>query len=276
MSTLLRHWWSRLRGGNRIDPTLWSEVIESLVLLDGLDDDQRTRLKQLGDRFLSRVAIEGAGGFEPNDEVRAEIAAQACLLVLELGLDWYRDLRSIVIYPGAFLSRYRVRDDAGVEHDLAEPRIGEAWDVGPVVLSFDDIAASRQALSGVGNVIVHEMAHKLDGLNGVANGYPPLPAGMDRERWTATFTEAFSELEAQVVAGRPPALDPYALENPAEFFAVCSETFFVAPHRLAQGMPLVYEQLAAFYGQEPAKRRIPPSGRPTRHPGRRPPGPGFM
>ena len=271
MSTGLRAWWRRLRGpGPTIDPALWQLVTGPLPLLAGLSDEEGDRLRVLSARFLDRIAVEGAGEFAPPDGARVEIAAQACVPILELGLDYYRDLRSIVVYPGAFVARHRYRDEAGIEHDLAEARAGEAWDVGPVLLSWEDVRADRHAAHRGANVVIHEMAHKLDGLNGATNGYPPLHADMQREVWTETFTAAYEALERCITAGRPAPLDPYALTSPAEFFAVGSETFFTAPHALRAGMPALYRQLAAFYRQDPAAR-LPVS---SRHPGRRAPPPG--
>jgi Mlc titration factor MtfA (ptsG expression regulator) len=128
---------------------------------------------------------------------------------------------------------------------------GEAWLKGPLILSGRDAMRSG-ALDGI-NVVIHECAHKLDMLNGDANGFPPLHRGMNAAEWSRVFSAAYEDLCRRVDAGHHTAIDPYATENPGEFFAVLSEVFFEMPVRLRQSYPSVYEQMTAFYRQDPAR-----------------------
>lgn len=129
---------------------------------------------------------------------------------------------------------------------------GESWLAGPVVLSWAD-AEMRGDEHGY-NVVIHEFAHKLDMLNGEANGFPPLHAGMDRGAWSRDFSAAYEDCRARLERGEPARIDPYAAESPAEFFAVLSEVFFEIPDAVLAEYPGVYRQLAAFYRQDPAAR----------------------
>src|SRR5262249_40823228 len=104
------------------------------------------------------------------------------------------------------------------------------------------------------NIVIHEFAHKLDMLNGDANGYPPLHRGMSRQAWSTTFERAYRDFCARVDRDEELRIDPYASESPAEFFAVISETFFLMPSAILSYYPLVYEQLCRFYRQDPAAR----------------------
>jgi hypothetical protein len=139
------------------------------------------------------------------------------------------------------------------------PKSGEAWEQGPIILSLADAVAGR-ARDGY-NVVIHEMVHKLDMLNGIANGHPPLHRGMSDARWAADFNAAYADLcrraDTAPRGGEDLPIDPYACESPAEFFAVTSELFFELPHLLRDEYPAVYDQLAAFYRQEPAQRLTP-------------------
>ena len=241
-----------------VTDAVWHTVRRSLPLLATLAEDDAATLRALTDSFLRVKSLEGAGGFEFDDEARVVVAAQACVPILALGMEAYAGWRSVVVYPGGFVSRGTSVDETGVEHEWEEERSGESWFQGPVVLSWEDVAASG-LLEGY-NVVIHELAHKLDMLNGDANGFPPLHAGMDGAVWYRVFSEAFEDLCARVDAGEETAIDDYATEGPDEFFAVTSEYFFEAPELLRECYPKVYAELRAFYRQDPLERVAPGRG----------------
>jgi len=223
---------------HRIDEALWPR-------LPFLPRTQK--LKDLALLFLAEKQFTGTHGLEVSDAMRLSIAAQACLPILELGLDWYSGWRGVVVYPGDFRVRRTEVDEDGVVHEWDDELAGEAMPGGPVVLSWD--AAAHDPLI---NVVIHEFAHKLDMLDGVADGRPPLHAGMDGRAWRKAFDAAFEGLSDAVERGRDTWLDPYAAEHPAEFFAVISEAFFEDPEETRRRYPDVYDQLRLFYRQDPA------------------------
>ena len=243
--------WPRRRE-RAIDESDWSSALERLPILDLLDDDELARLRDLAAHFLSEKSIEPVLGQRIGAVDAAVIAAQACLPVLALGLDAYRSWRTVVVYPAGFVSRGQEVDEAGVEHEWEEERSGESWLGGPVVLSLEDVEASG---CGEGyNVVIHEVAHKLDMLDGDANGRPPLHPGMDAAAWSRDFTAAFEDLNRRIEASETPPIDEYAAEEPGEFFAVASECFFETPDELDAAYPLVYAHLRDFYRQDPLAR----------------------
>jgi len=237
--------WKRKRvlKKHRMDEHLWNAVAREF---DFLRRNQSQKLKDLVLLFLAEKEFAGAHGFAVTDVIRLAIAAQACLPIRELGLDWYRGWRGIVVYPGDFKVRRTATDEDGVVHEWDDELAGEAMPGGPVVLSWDAAAHDAQI-----NVVVHEFAHKLDMLNGEANGVPPLHAGMDRRAWQKAFAEAYEGFCDAVDRGRDTWLDPYAAEHPSEFFAVLSEAFFEQPAETKRRYPEVYDQLRLFYRQEP-------------------------
>ena len=237
----------------------WRSVRRSLPILATLPEPDFAKLRVLTDAFLRSKSLEGAGGFELDEESCVVVAAQACIPILELGIDAYAGWRSVVVYPGGFVSRGTSVDETGIEHEWEEPRSGEAWSHGPVVLSWEDVAASGH-LEGY-NVVIHEMAHKLDMLNGDANGFPPLHAEMDGAAWHRAFSEAYEDLCVRVDAGEETDIDEYAAEGPDEFFAVTSEYFFEVPEVLDACYPEVYAKLRAFYRQDPMERITAAYGR---------------
>jgi Mlc titration factor MtfA (ptsG expression regulator) len=263
--------WFRSRARPRSRPiadTLWREATASWLFMRGLDPQADARLKALAEQFLGFKHFSGTHGLEVTPAMQVEIAAQACILVLELGIDWYAGWSEVIVYPRQFAPEREVVDEAGVVHLTNDPMAGEAWLGGPVVLSYEDVALAadeRERVAGY-NVVIHEFAHKLDMRNGDPNGFPPLHAGMSRGEWKAAFSEAYadfcrrvdaaerlSERRAQAALDALP-IDPYAAESPAEFFAVGSEAFFETPELLHPAYPRMYEQLRLFYRQDPMAR----------------------
>ena len=243
---------ARLLRRTRIDFGGWRDACSRLPALDYLGTPQRVRLRMLASEFLDEKTIAGAAGQTVDAPMAIAIAAQACLPILELGLAAYRSWQTVIVYPGTFLVDRQELDEAGVLHESRQELAGESWEQGPVVLSWGDIARATPGGDLDGAIILHEFAHKLDMLSGGPNGMPPLHRGMDPSAWTATFSAAYDALCAAVDAGEETAIDPYAAESPGEFFAVLTEEFFEAPHRLATTFPSVYAQLSLFYQQDPA------------------------
>jgi Mlc titration factor MtfA (ptsG expression regulator) len=261
----------------QIPEPLWRDCLARLPYLDRLNADERSRLKQLSERLLAAKTMTGAAGLELTDEIAALIAIQAALLVLNLTLDLYDDMPGVVVYPSAFIVPQKMTDHTGVVHEWREPLAGEAVQAGgAVILSWEDVEPGP-ALSGR-NVVIHEFAHKIDMLRGHPNGYPPFLAafhtGLDARRWQTAFSAAYEDFVRRVDAldRRLPRnfnddnpdhaahydalfealpMDPYGATNPAEFFAVASEVFFVQPEPLAADYPEVYRLLAQYYRQDP-------------------------
>lgn len=229
----------------------WDKA-EALPLLRGLQPDELERLRMLATLFLHEKNIEPVNGLITNEAMKLDLAAQAVLPILNLGLDWYDGWSSLVLYPDEFITRKEWTDEAGVVHARREIRSGEAWERGPVVLSWADVAASGNC-DGY-NAVIHEMAHKLDMRNGIADGCPSLLGKMRAAQWRAAFQPAYEDMCRRADAGVYTAIDPYASEAPAEFFAVTSEYFFEQPKLLQREYPEVYVQLSAFYRQNPISR----------------------
>ncbi|SEQ89284.1 hypothetical protein SAMN05421690_100332 [Nitrosomonas sp. Nm51] len=253
MAWHLNQWWrNRILEREEIPQHIWQKMIH-LRCLNGMDADELRRLQALVLLFLHAKVINGAHDLEITDEMRVTVALQACVLILNLGLDYYDDWIEIIVYPGEFILEYDYADEAGVVHHARNIVSGEAWLSGPVILSWQEMA-NTHAAPVVHNVFIHEFAHKLDMLHEGANGCPPLHANMSAQTWCDVFSHAYAAFCSQVEEGADTAIDIYAAESPAEFFAVLSEVFFESPAVLKQHFVAVYEQLALFYRQDPAKR----------------------
>ena len=247
-------WWTdwkrrRILARHAIDEALWARTVLALPCIGELAREDAADLRALALLFLAEKRLVGAQGFALDDAMRVTIAAQACLPILRLGLDWYEDWVEVIVYPGDFRVQRSQLDETGVVHEWEDELAGEAMPGGPVVLSWD-AATNDPAI----NVVIHEFAHKLDMRSGDADGMPPLHPGMSRAAWHAAFSTAYEGFRDRVERRIETWLDPYAAEDPAEFFAVVSEAFFVWPRETARRYPEVYAQLAAFYRQDPVAR----------------------
>jgi Mlc titration factor MtfA (ptsG expression regulator) len=240
----------RARRGAAVDAALWRRVTGSLPFLRGLTEADEQRLKDYAALFLREKQMHGARGFVLTDAVRLSIAVQACLPILNLGLDAYRGWVGIVIYPGEFKVRREEMDASGVVHEYDDALSGEAWPGGPVILSWQDVTLGEAGY----NVVIHEFAHKLHMSRGDMDDFPLPHADMERERWLAAWDTAYDQFCDQVDRGMDTVIDPYASEQPAEFFAVLSEAFFTLSRTVRSLYPELYRQLALFYRQDPAAR----------------------
>lgn len=243
-----RNLW-RPRGSQPVIPDdLWQEALTQLPYCLRLDAETQTRLRDRVLQFLRAKTFEGAAGLHVADGMRVHVALQACLLILNLDFDYYAGWHAVILYPGDFRVPKEHVDEAGVVHRGHEELSGESWEQGPVVLSWEAAITPSDEQT---NIVLHEFAHKLDMRNGVADGCPPLPPGLSHTAWTRDFQAAYGQLCAALDRDEPVRIDDYAAESPAEFFAVLSETFFLAPTIVRSDFPAVYRQLAAFYRQDP-------------------------
>ncbi len=177
---------------------------------------------------------------------------QACLLLLHRETNYYPGLYSIVVYPHSYLARQRERDEVGTVREGVQPRSGESWSRGVVVLAWDAVAAGASGALGCHNVVLHEFAHQLDYEDGVAEGSPALPSRDMYRSWSRVLGEEYKQLQLAVVQGRSTLLDKYGATSPAEFFAVVTEYFFMCPRSLKAQHPELYEELTLYYKQDPA------------------------
>jgi len=234
-------------------PPEWERLLSRNVApYRRLPADDRNEIKEHINVFLAEKRFEGCDGFEINDEVRLTVAGYACLLLLHRDTDYYPLMKSILVYPTTFLVDVAEREDDWVVSEYTDDRAGESWDIGPVVLSWDDVVDGLSDDSDGYNVVMHEFAHQLDLENGEVDGVPRLPSKDDYDAWATTFSEAYDRFLDDVDAGRPTVMDDYGAEGPSEFFAVSVEAFFEMPLRMKHKHPELYDALAGYFQQDPA------------------------
>ena len=242
---LIWRWTRRRRQAAPEDPQRspleWKDLLDDrLPQVARLSAEQRTRYHALVARFVKQKRFVGCAGLEVTDEMRSLVAGMACLMILRPGARLFPELRQVLIYPGPFLVPVTEPDEFGLVPDGPEERVGESWQGDRVILSWPDVEA---ALDGDEiNVVVHEFAHQLDDEGDAGEGAPLLP---DYERWSQVMKMEFERLRRH---RRPPVLDPYGAESPAEFFGVVSEAFFQRGPELARHHPALHGVLRDYYG----------------------------
>jgi Mlc titration factor MtfA (ptsG expression regulator) len=236
-----------------IPDDLWQLTLTRLPFLARLDDADRAELRRLCSLFLDRKQFHGAGGLAVTDDMALLIAAQACLPVLRLGLAYYDGFVGIVVHPDEVVAQRSVMDDDGVVHEYEENLTGEAMSGGPLMLAWSDVQDAAEAADLAYNVVIHEFAHVIDMAAGFADGVPPLPDAAARERWIAVIDGAYEAFCALVDDGADTVVDPYGAEGVEEFFAVSVEAFFVAAVPFRRESPRMYDLLAGYFRQDPAR-----------------------
>jgi len=238
-------------------PDAWKAILTRNVAHWALlDDEERARLRDLVQVFVSEKHWQGCGGLEITDEIRVTVAGDACLLLLGRDHALYDDVESILVYPNAVVPPERPRGffaHAPVLREAPRALDGEAHLHGPVILVWDAVRHGARHAGDGRNVVFHEFAHKIDMLGGEVDGTPPLPDRAHRDAWAEVCTDAYRALEAEDPAVKR-VLDPYGATNEAEFFAVATEAFFERPVALQSALPALYELLARFYQQDPGAR----------------------
>ncbi len=184
--------------------------------------------------------------------MRVTIAAQACILLLDRNTDIYRKLKTILVYESAFYANREEYDEDGLISVSNDAHAGESWDIGVVILAWQEILRGLRHKHDGYNVIIHEFAHQLDQEDRNANGVPTLVHRDHYARWQEVFSEHYTQLLKDVKRNRKTILDDYGTTNPAEFFAVASESFFEESIKLKDRHPDLYQTLSHFYAQDPA------------------------
>lgn len=233
-------------------PEEWVALLEqNIEIYRHLPGPVRSQLRRLIKQFLHQKHFTGAGGLEITDEIRVTIAAEACMLLLNRGSHVYPALRYIIVYPSAFVVD---RDHAGSGGLVSEGRrglLGESWSNGKVILAWDSVLHGARNFSDGENVVLHEFAHQLDSESGSTNGAPILSGASGLRTWALTLSEEFEELQQDAWKGRRSLIDHYGATNPAEFFAVATETFYEKPAQMAKHHAELFDVLKRYYRVDP-------------------------
>jgi Mlc titration factor MtfA (ptsG expression regulator) len=251
--------WEKLKslfGGEAAVPEVfraeWIALLtKNVPLYARLPEALRRRLHERIAQFIATIRFEGCGGLELTEDMILTVAAQACLLVVHRVGRPYPKLQAVYVYPSTFSSMMRQVDALGLVTEGEVHRLGESWGSGTVVLAWDSVAQGARHIEDGGNVTFHEFAHQLDHEDGPTDGAPGLPTAAAYRSWARVFQENYDDFLQLSEEGKQTVLDAYGATNPAEFFAVATETFFEKPQQLFQERSELYGQLMRYYGLDP-------------------------
>jgi len=240
----------RLR--ERLFPKHWLTIVESnLAIYNALSDSQQKQLQGYIQVFLKEKQFIGCLGLQITEEMKVTIAAMACLLLFGDHKTYFPNLRSILIYPNAYIVTETVMSDRYVVEERRVARLGESWTKDQLILSWDQVRQDLLNWHDGHNVVLHEFAHQLDQEDGIAEGVPILPRALDYAVWAKIMTAEYLQLCDRVEKSKKTVIDSYGATNPAEFFAVATEAFFEKPIQLNQKHQDLYELLQRYYRLDP-------------------------
>lgn len=237
-------------------PEDWEQILKDQVpIYRRLPEKYKQELQGLIQVFLAEKNFEGCGGLTLTETIKLIIAAQACILLLNRDVPLYPKLQSILVYPSAFVAKMSQEQGWGTFVEKEQARLGESWHRGMVVLAWDHIKMESRDIRDGHNVVLHEFAHQLDQEDGRSDGTPLLEQNSHYVSWAKHLGEVYKELQERVTRHLPSFIDSYGATNPAEFFAVITETFFEKPHGLQKKYPQLYEELKNYYQLNPIEWR---------------------
>ncbi|MBD2176498.1 zinc-dependent peptidase [Pseudanabaena sp. FACHB-1998] len=235
-------------------PRHWLSIVETNLAIYGfLSLEQQKQLRGNIQIFLKEKQFIGCAGLQITEEMRVTIAAIACLLLFGDRKTYFPNLRSILVYPHAYVVDEMVVNDLYVVEERKVVRLGESWTKDQLILSWEQVQQDTLNWRDGHNVVLHEFAHQLDQEDGEAEGVPILPESINHKIWAKVMAESFTQLCKQVELGKKTTIDAYGATHPAEFFAVITEAFFEKPHQLNQKHHDIYELLKTYYKLDPLK-----------------------
>ncbi len=252
VSVLIYRRWQKSRILQSPFPDSWQQILQTNIgIYTKLPMALRGQLHREIRLFLQDKTFYGCDGLVITDEIRVTIAGEACLLLLNRATNHYYQLHYILVYPAGFLVSRVERNQQGVVSQSESPLLGESWQQGKVILSWQDVLAGGKNFQDGHNVVLHEFAHQLDQESGAANGAPLLGSQSSYRRWARVLATEFATLQQQKPGAYRQLIDQYGATNPAEFFAVVTEVFFERPKALQKKHRELFAELADFYAVDP-------------------------
>lgn len=232
-------------------PEHWEQIVQKNVpLYNRLPVSLKKQLHGLVNIFLAEKDFEGCGGLEITDEIKVTIAAQACMLLLNRKTTYFKKLRTILVYPQTYVARTKY-SDGFITIDGQSVRLGESWQNGPVVLAWDSVTGGTSNIADARNVVLHEFAHQLDQEDGLADGAPVLEHRSSYITWARVLSGEYETLQKRKRSRT--VMNKYGATNPAEFFAVATETFFEKSKQMKKKHPELYDELKNYYKLDPVQ-----------------------
>jgi Mlc titration factor MtfA (ptsG expression regulator) len=201
--------------------------------------DQNTFEKQVM-VFLSQVQVTGIGA-KVDDVTRLLVAASAVIPTIRFSQWHYSTVLEILIYPGNFDENYNFKSSS--QKNIMGMVAGNS---STVILSkpalFEGFASDSDGL----NTGIHDILQKIEQEDGLIDGMPSLfLTRKEKKQWRRIIDN-----ESSLIEKGQSDINPYALTNDAEFFAVVSEYFFEKPNEMLDDHHELYLMMKKIFKQD--------------------------
>jgi Mlc titration factor MtfA (ptsG expression regulator) len=218
-------------------------LLQNISFYRELDDTGKLLFEQKINSFLSGITIEGVGTVV-DDIDRVMIASSAVIPIFGFK-DWeYRNLTNVILYPDTFDGEFQF--EGGSRNILG--MVGSGYMNGQMILSRTALIKGFSKSAGKENTAIHEFVHLLDKSDGATDG---VPENLLAHEYVLPWLKMIHQEIHKIEAGKSD-INPYAITNEAEFFAVVAEYFFQKPTELKHKHPELYEILTTIFMQDRA------------------------
>jgi len=212
--------------------TTYQSLLEKQVAFyNKLDDKERKRFLTEAVEFLNCVHIEGVGT-TITDIDRILIAASAIIPIFSFPNWHYQHLTNIIVYPDTFNEAFQFQ---GAQRNTLG-MVGEGYMNGQMLLSKEALHKGFSSQAGASNTAIHEFVHLIDKNDGSIDG---IPESILSKAYVLPWLQLMHREMKNIQNGKSD-INPYALTNQAEFFAVVAEYFFERPEKLQEHHPQLY------------------------------------
>jgi len=218
-------------------------LLQNISFYRELDDAGKLLFEQKVNSFLAGITIEGVGTVV-DDTDRVMIASSAVIPIFGFK-DWeYRNLTNVILYPDTFDGEFQF--EGGSRNILG--MVGSGYMNGQMILSRAALIKGFSKSAGKENTAIHEFVHLLDKSDGATDG---VPENLLAHEYVLPWLKMIHQEIHKIEAGKSD-INPYAVTNEAEFFAVVAEYFFQKPTELRHKHPELYEILSTIFMQDRA------------------------
>jgi Mlc titration factor MtfA (ptsG expression regulator) len=232
-------------------PTVAAQPINYKPLLEAhvayyqkLDPTEKARFEKQIIEFLTDTHIEGVGT-EITELDQVLIASSAVIPIFGFPAWRYQNLTNIILYPDTFDGEFQF--EGGNRNILG--MVGSGYMNGQMLLSRAALTKGFSKSAGSEHAAIHEFVHLLDKSDGATDG---IPENLMAHEYAAPWLHLMHTEMHRIEAGHSD-INPYALTNEAEFFAVAAEYFFEKSGQFETKHPELYQQLSLIFQQKPAK-----------------------
>lgn len=218
-------------------------LLQNISFYRELDGAGKLLFEQKVNSFLAGITIEGVGT-TVDDTDRIMIASSAVIPIFGFK-DWqYRNLTNVILYPDTFDGEFQF--EGGSRNILG--MVGSGYMNGQMILSRAALIKGFSKSAGKENTAIHEFVHLLDKSDGATDG---VPENLLAHEYVLPWLKMIHQEIHKIEAGKSD-INPYAITNEAEFFAVVAEYFFQKPTELKHKHPELYEILSTIFMQDRA------------------------